>query len=98
MCTLTVPSLISRATPISLLLLPVATACMTSADDHPIVQEGLVALLSRQSNLEVVALARDGREAVEESCRTNVDSFSFKLAIKEPVSSAPLICFSRSSI
>lgn len=35
------------------------------ADDHPVVLEGLVALINRQSDMQVVAQARNGREAVE---------------------------------
>jgi len=34
------------------------------ADDHPIVREGLRSLINRQFNMEVVAEAKDGREAV----------------------------------
>ncbi len=34
------------------------------ADDHPVVRDGLVAILSTQSEFEVVGQARDGREAV----------------------------------
>jgi len=35
------------------------------ADDHPVVLEGLVALINRQPDMQVVAQARNGREAVE---------------------------------
>jgi len=35
------------------------------ADDHPVVREGLVALVSRQPDMVVVAEAADGRELVE---------------------------------
>jgi len=35
------------------------------ADDHPVVLEGLVALINRQSDMQVVAQARNGSEAVE---------------------------------
>ncbi len=34
------------------------------ADDHPAMREGLSALLERQPDFEVVALARDGKEAI----------------------------------
>lgn len=34
------------------------------ADDHPIVREGLVALLQREADIEVLAQARDGMELV----------------------------------
>ena len=35
------------------------------ADDHPVVREGLVALITRQRDMIVVAEASDGRELVE---------------------------------
>lgn len=35
------------------------------ADDHPIVREGMLAVLNRQPNMRVVALACNGREAVD---------------------------------
>ena len=35
------------------------------ADDHPMVREGLVAMIDRQSDMHVLAQAGDGREAVE---------------------------------
>lgn len=34
------------------------------ADDHPLIREGLVALLSRHADIEVVGAVADGREAV----------------------------------
>jgi two-component system NarL family response regulator len=36
------------------------------ADDHPVVREGLSALISRQPDMKVVAQASDGGEAVEQ--------------------------------
>jgi two-component system, NarL family, response regulator len=36
------------------------------ADDHPVVREGLVTLINRCYDMQVVAEARNGREAVEE--------------------------------
>ena len=35
------------------------------ADDHPVVREGLAAMLGREPDIEVVGEARDGQEAVE---------------------------------
>lgn len=35
------------------------------ADDHPVVREGLAAMLSREPDIEVVGEASDGQEAVE---------------------------------
>jgi DNA-binding NarL/FixJ family response regulator len=34
------------------------------ADDHPVVRAGLASMLEAESDLEVIAVARDGREAV----------------------------------
>jgi two-component system, NarL family, response regulator len=41
-----------------------ATIRILVADDHPILREGLVALINRQSGMKVVAEAADGCEAV----------------------------------
>ena len=35
------------------------------ADDHPVVREGLISAVKRQSDMRIVAEARNGREAVE---------------------------------
>jgi two-component system response regulator NreC len=43
------------------------------ADDHAVVAEGLRALIESQRDMEVVALARDGREAVRRSLEKNPD-------------------------
>src|SRR5580704_2258330 len=36
-----------------------------SVDDHPVVREGIAALIARQSDMELVAEASNGREAVD---------------------------------
>ena len=36
-----------------------------SADDHPVVREGIAALIGRQSDMELIAEACNGREAVD---------------------------------
>ena len=43
------------------------------ADDHPVVRDGLVAILSTQSDLQVVAEAGSGREVVERAAQTRPD-------------------------
>jgi two-component system response regulator NreC len=43
------------------------------ADDHPIVLEGLVALLEREPDMQVVGQATTGRRALEEVRRTQPD-------------------------
>ena len=35
------------------------------ADDHPVVREGLAAMLSKQPDIEVVGDAGNGREAID---------------------------------
>jgi DNA-binding NarL/FixJ family response regulator len=37
-----------------------------SVDDHPVVREGIAALIARQSDMELIAEASNGREAVEQ--------------------------------
>lgn len=43
------------------------------ADDHPVVRDGLVAILSTQSDLQVVAEAGSGREVLERAAQTRPD-------------------------
>ncbi|MCU0495204.1 MAG: response regulator transcription factor [Chloroflexaceae bacterium] len=43
------------------------------ADDHPVVRDGLVAMLRTQPDFQVVAEAGDGRSAVEAAARTRPD-------------------------
>ncbi len=43
------------------------------ADDHPILREGLVALINRQPDMKVVAEAGDGCDAVAHFCRLRPD-------------------------
>jgi DNA-binding NarL/FixJ family response regulator len=43
------------------------------ADDHTMVRESLVAVLQAQDDVEVVAQASDGLEAVEKACLTHPD-------------------------
>ena len=37
-----------------------------SVDDHPVLREGIAALISKQSDIELIAEASNGREAVEQ--------------------------------
>lgn len=43
------------------------------ADDHPLVREGLMALLAREPDLAVIGEAGDGQEAVERADRLRPD-------------------------
>ena len=47
------------------------TSEVVVADDHPVVREGLAALLGSLDDFEVVAVAADGREAVRETVRAD---------------------------
>ncbi len=53
------------------------------ADDHPVVREGLVALINRQPDLVVVAEASNGREAVEQFLRHRPDVALLDLRMPE---------------
>jgi len=52
---------------------PVNTIRILVADDHPIVRDGLVAILSTQPDLQVVAEAGDGVEVLERVAQTHPD-------------------------
>jgi NarL family two-component system response regulator LiaR len=51
------------------------------ADDHAIVRRGICALLVTEPNIEVVGVARDGRETVAESQRLRPDVILMDLAM-----------------
>ena len=56
---------------------------MVIADDHPIVREGLRALLKKQRDIEVVAEASDGSEAVEQALLHRPDLLLLDLRMPE---------------
>ena len=53
------------------------------ADDHPVVRQGLVALLGSLEGFEVVAVATNGREAVREAVLTRPDVILLDLQMPE---------------
>lgn len=53
------------------------------ADDHPVVREGLFAMLKRQQDFEVVGEARDGVEAVNETKKLSPDVVLMDLRMPE---------------
>jgi two-component system NarL family response regulator len=64
------------------------------ADDHPIVLEGLVSLINRQSNMQVVAQARNGSEAVEAffSQRPDIAILDLRMPVMDGVEAITSIC------
>ena len=54
-----------------------------SVDDHPVVREGIAALIGRQSDMELVAEASNGREAVELSAQHHPDVTLMDLQMPE---------------
>jgi two-component system NarL family response regulator len=64
------------------------------ADDHPVVLEGLVALINRQSDMQVVAQARNGREAVEIflAQRPDVALLDLRMPVMDGVEAIRAIC------
>jgi NarL family two-component system response regulator LiaR len=57
------------------------------ADDHPIVREGLEAVLSMQPDIELVAEAANGEEAVDKTLETQPDviAIDLKMPVKDGV-------------
>jgi DNA-binding NarL/FixJ family response regulator len=53
------------------------------ADDHPVVREGLRALIARRPDMTVVAEAANGREALEEAVRHHPDIALLDLRMPE---------------
>ena len=54
-----------------------------SVDDHPVVREGIAALIGKQSDMELVAEASNGREAVEQFRRHHPDVTLMDLQMPE---------------
>ena len=59
------PVAVPAAAPTSTAAVPVHKIRVILADDHPVVRDGLAAILNRQPDMEVVAEAADGEEATE---------------------------------
>lgn len=51
------------------------------ADDHPIVREGLVAVLETQADFEIVGEAADGQEVIEKVAETDANILFLDLAM-----------------
>lgn len=64
------------------------------ADDHPLVREGLVTLISRQSDMRVLGEASNGGEAVEKflALRPDVAVLDLRMPVMDGVETAIAIC------
>lgn len=64
------------------------------ADNHPVVREGLTALINRRSDMRVVAEAANGREAVEKFVNHSPDIglLAMKLPVMDGVETVISIC------
>lgn len=64
------------------------------ADDHPIVREGLMALINRQPDMQVVAEARNGKEAVEQffAVRADMALLDLRMPLMDGIEAAIAIC------
>jgi two-component system NarL family response regulator len=64
------------------------------ADDHPIVREGLVALISRQPDMRVIGEANNGKEAAEKyfALRPDVVLLDLRMPVMDGIETAEAIC------
>jgi DNA-binding NarL/FixJ family response regulator len=64
------------------------------ADDHPLVREGLAALINRRSDMHVVAEACNGREAVEKflARRPDIALLDLRMPLMDGVEAVRSIC------
>src|ERR1700740_375563 len=64
------------------------------ADDHSIVREGLVAVINRETDMEVVAQARNWPEAVEQVLQNRPDIAVLDLHMRgmEPADAITILC------
>ena len=64
------------------------------ADEHPIVREGLAALINRRSDMKVIAEASSGREAVDQFVAQSPDLvlLELKLPLMDGIETVKAIC------
>ena len=62
------------------------------ADDHPVVREGLAAIVSRETDMTVIAQAGNGQEAIDLFCRHHPDLALLDLSLPD-ISGVEVITF-----
>ena len=62
---------------------PAGVSKIIIVDDHPIVRQGLAALINQQEDMEVCAQAADGREAMEQISKLQPDLVTIDLTLGE---------------
>jgi two-component system NarL family response regulator len=64
------------------------------ADDHPVVREGLTAIIQLQPDMRVIAEASNGRDAMEKffACRPDIALLDLRMPLKDGVATVVAIC------
>jgi two-component system NarL family response regulator len=70
------------------------TITVLIADDHPVVREGMVALVSRQENMRVIGQAVNGSEALEKYriLRPDIALLDIRMPVMDGIEAARMIC------
>jgi two-component system, NarL family, response regulator len=70
------------------------TLALMVADDHPVVREGLITMIERQSDMRVVVQASNGREAVNKflTLRPDVGLLDLRMPLMNGVDAVVAIC------
>jgi two-component system NarL family response regulator len=73
---------------------PAALLTILVADDHPMVREGLVSLISREPDMQVVAEAGNGREAIEQFFKhfPDVTLLDLRMSVVDGMNALVSIC------